>query len=325
MFRPFKWAKWWRIALVGMIAGEFQGASCSGGRRFGESGGPTNPFPSIDPAVIASIITVLVVGGVVLLLVHLYIASVCRFMLFDAITTGRYRLREGWARWHERGVRWFGFNLVFSLIVGLIGLVLLIPFIGTLIAAKRAGIGALLGALAVLVPLFLLLGLFAAVFYVLAKDFAVPVVALENEGVFRAFARVLRLARANVGDFAGYFGIKIALTIAYSIVFSIVAFFVFVIVLVPVVIAVIAAGVSVPHLLENPVMLACVITGFVVGVFVLLFLLACVFSPAIFFFQAYVYTWFAQRYEPLWDLLYPSAPALPTPVTTPEPPPLPAV
>jgi hypothetical protein len=331
MFRPFQWAKWWRIALVGMLAGELQSGGCSS--NFPSGGGPrgggANPFPSIDPAVIASIIAVLIVGGIVLVLVHMYIASVCRFMLFDAVTTGRYRLRESWSRWHDRGLRWFGFNLAFLLVVGLVLMLVLVPFIGTIVAAKRSGMGAVIGAVLVLVPVFLVGALIVGLFYVLAKDFAVPMVALENEGVFRAFGRVLRMVRANLGDYAGYIGIKIVLAIAYSIVFGIAAFIIFFIVLVPIVIGGVAAGVLAKDLFQNPVTLAVLITVFLIGIFVLMFLIGCVFAPAIFFFQAYVYTWYAQRYEPLWNLLYPPAPQPPpTPapvIAPPEPPPLPAV
>jgi hypothetical protein len=330
MFRPFQWAKWWRVALVGMIAGELQSFSCSGGRGYGaEAPGGGSPFPSIDPAVIASIIAVLIVGGVVLVLVHMYLASVCRFILFDAVTTGRYRLREGWSRWHDRGIRWFGFNLAFAFVVGLIGLLFLIPFIGTIIAAKKAGIGAMLGAVLVLVPVFLLLALVVGLFYVLAKDFAVPMVALENEGVFSAFGRVLGMARANLGDFAGYIGLKIVLAIAYGICFTIATVIIVVIASIPIVGIAVAAGLTMPSLLHNPVNLAIAITIIVIFFFALMFLIACLFAPAIFFFQAYVYTWYAQRYEPLWNLLYPPAPTPPPAVAPvaapPEPPPLPAV
>jgi hypothetical protein len=329
MFRPFRWAKWWRIGLVGLVAGELQGGGCSGGNMprggVNPGGGSGSPFPTIDPAVIASILAVLIVGGVVLVLVHMYVSSVSRFMLFDAITTGRYRLREGWSRWHSRGVRWFGFKLVFTLVVGVLAVLVILPFIGTIIAAKKAGIGGMIGAVLVLVPIFLIGAIIAGVAFVLAKDFAVPMVALENERVFRAFARVLHMAQARLSEYAAYIGVKILLTIAYSIVFGIVVVVVMVAILIPVIVGAVAAGMSGATLFKDPVLLAILGTLFLIGMFVLLFLLACAFAPAIFFFQAYVYTWFAQRYEPLWNLLYPPAPPSPAPVAPPDPPPLPAL
>ena len=326
MFRPFRWAKWWRIGLVGLVAGELQGGGCGGnvpGGGWNPGSGGEHPLPTIDPAVIASILAVLIIGGSVLVLVHLYVSSVSRFMLFDAVTTGRYRLRETWSRWHSHGLRWFGFKLVFILITGGAALLLLLPFIGSIVAAKRAGAGAMLGAVLVIVPVLLIGALIASVFFVLAKDFAVPIVALENEGVFRAFGRVLRMARARVGEFAAYIGVKILLTIAYSIALSIAIFVIAIAVLIPTVIIAVAAGVS-GALFKDPVLLAIVGTVAILGIFLLLFVIACLFAPAIFFFQAYVYTWFAQRYEPLWNLLYPPAAASPAPVATapPEPPPL---
>jgi len=325
MFRPFRWAKWWRIGLVGLVAGELQSGGCGGnvpGGGWNPGGGGEHPFPTIDPAVIASILAVLIIGGAILVLVHLYVSSVSRFMLFDAVTTGRYRLRENWSRWHGHGLRWFGFKLVFLLIAGGAGLLLLLPFVGSIVAAKRAGMSALVGGVLVLVPVFLIGAVIAAVLFVLAKDFAVPIVALENEGVFRAFGRVLRMARARAGEYAAYIGVKILLTIAYSIALSIAIFVLAIAVLIPTVILAVALGVS-GALLKDPLLLAILGTLVVLGIFLLLFVVACLFAPAIFFFQAYVYTWFAQRYEPLWNLLYPATPA---PVASaPEPPPMSAV
>jgi hypothetical protein len=331
LFRPFTWSKWWRIGLVGLLAGELSTANCSGGNfnpgRAG-SGSPSG-IPGLDPSVLWAIIGVLVIGGVALVLVHLYLMSVSRFLLFDAVTTGRYRIREGWARWHDRGLRWFGFNLVFILCMCVLFLIILLPFLGGIIAAKKAGAGAMIGAVLIAVPLFLLLALVAAVFYVLAKDFAVPIVALENEGVFSAFGRVLTMVRTRFGQFAGYIGIKIVLTIAYSIAFTI-AIIVLMIPVVIIILAVAAAvGVTTPNIAQHPALLAWIITIGLVGVFLLLLVLALAFTPAIFFFQAYVYTWFAQRYEPLWNLLYPAPPQPPPapaaePISPSEPPPLPA-
>jgi hypothetical protein len=328
MFRPFSWAKWWRIGVVGMLAGELQSFSCNYSRGIQSPTEGGSPFPKIDPAVLASIVSVLIVGGVVLLLVHMYFASVSRFILFDAVSTGRYRLREGWARWHDQALRWFGFTLAFLLVVGLLLLVVVLPFIGAIVKVKSAGLGAVLGVILLLVPIFLVIGAIAALFYVLAKDFAVPMIALENEGVFRAFGRVLQMARSRLGDFAAYIGMKIVLTIGYGILFTIATVIIVVAIMIPVVIVAVAVGINRPTLFQDPVELAIAITVAVIGVFVLLTLVACIFAPAIFFFQAYVLTWFAQRYEPLWNLLYPAAPVPPVPaepIAPPEPPPLPAV
>jgi hypothetical protein len=209
-------------------------------------------------------------------------------------------------------------------------LAVLLPFLGSIMAARKAGPAAVIGAALIAVPFVVLIALIGSIFYVLAKDFAVPMVALEDQGVFSAFGRVLGMARARLGEFAGYIGMKIVLTIAYSIVFMIAV----VAVMIPVAIIGIAiaatVGATAPNIAQHPALLAWMITVGIVGIFLLMFLLAIAFAPAIFFFQAYVYTWFAQRYEPLWNLLYPAPPQPPPapatePITPTEPPPLPAV
>lgn len=327
VFRPFQWAKWWRFGLMALLAGELQSVGCNLGdvARLGDlgdkRGGAGGGLPGIDKAVLVSIIGVLVIGVIILALVHLYLMSVARFVMFDTVATGRYRIREGWSRWNSRGWRWFGFMLVFMLISGGAVMLVLLPFIGAIAAIKKTGPGAAIGAILLAIPILLVLGIVIILLYVLAKDFAVPLVALEDEGAFAAFRRVVAMARARMGEFAGYIGIKIALSIGYSMVFLIATLIVFIPAVVVFVAILVAVGVSSPDALKNPVLLALGITVFVVAIFVIGVLLAMVFAPAIFFFQAYTYTWFAQRYEPLWRLLYPEQPQ--TVTTTPsEPPPL---
>src|SRR5437879_4086795 len=119
LFEPFRWARWWRLALLGLATGEFATQGGCNFRGLGNLGKPGTsgsgiPHIPVPPAQLAALITIAVVLVVVLAFVHLYIGSVARFMLFDTVATGRYRLREAWSRWHSRGVRYFLFQLVFG-------------------------------------------------------------------------------------------------------------------------------------------------------------------------------------------------------------------
>src|SRR5438270_6558358 len=127
MFRPFQWSRWWRLGVLGVATGEFAGSGCNpsgisdairGASQQHQQRFAGSVFPNLglSPGQIALMITVAVVGLFALVIVHLYIGSVLRFVLFDAVAAGRYRLREGWKLWHDRGIRYFGFQLVLILI-----------------------------------------------------------------------------------------------------------------------------------------------------------------------------------------------------------------
>ncbi len=339
MFKPFSWGKWWRIGLLGLATGEAAG---SGGCNFnlgdlsklGESTGRKQEFlQSVPPwqnlplAQIAALVTVLVVLLLLLVLVHLYIGSVLRFVLFDAVTRGRYRIREGWNRWHAHGMRYFGFQLllIFISLVGY-GLLIGVPvWLGvTLGVFKNAQQQWGLIALGVLVflPLVMLFALSMAIVMVFFKDFAVPIMALENVPAMDAWARVWTMVKAAKGDHVIYILLKVGLTLLSAVALGIVQFILFII---PVIIAVaIGVGVyaAVPGLLKTPSGIALVATVAVMGIFILLLVGAIIAAPVVVFFQAYALTFFSSRYEPLWKWMNP---APPPPPLMPEPPPLPAM
>lgn len=337
MFKPFQWAKWWRIGLLGLATGEAAG---SGGCNFnlgdlsklGESTSrpgqeflQSTPWHGLSPAQIAVVVTVLVMLLVLLVVVHLYIGSVLRFVLFDAVTRGRYRLREGWSRWQAHGVRYFGFQLllIFISLVGygvLIGLPVMAGVSMGVFKNAQQHWGLIALGVLIFLPLVLLFALGMAVVIVLFKDFGVPMMALEELPGMEAWRRVWAMVRGAKGDYALYIILKIGLTMLAAIVVGIVQFFLFII---PAIIAVaIGVGVfaAVPDLIKSPAGIALVATVAVVGIFALMTVGAIIASPAVVFFQAYVLTFFSSRYEPLWKLM---CPAPPPPPVMPEPPPLP--
>ncbi|HUS20029.1 MAG TPA: hypothetical protein VMZ25_10300, partial [Terriglobales bacterium] len=267
---------------------------------------------------------------ILLVLVHLYIGSVLRFVLFDAVTRNRYRLREGWSRWKAHGMRYFGFQLLL-LAVSLTGYGVLIGIpvlLGVSMGIfKNAGQHWGIIALGVLVflPLVMLFALTVAVVMVLFKDFAVPMMALENLPAMEAWRRVLGGVRTAKGEYAIYLILKVGLTLLAAIVLGIVQLIIFI---VPIIIAVaIGVGIftAVPELIKNPAGIALLVTVAVMGIFLLMVVGAIMAAPVVVFFQAYVLIFFSSRYSPLWNLMYPAPPSPLPPPSMPALPPLPAM
>jgi hypothetical protein len=337
MFRPFQWARWWRIGLLGLATGEF---ASTGGcnpssitdvinaakRQHPQQHFTASPCPhlGISPAQMAAMITVLVIGIMVLVFVHLYVSSVLRFVLFDAAAAGRYRLREGWGRWHSAGIRYFLFQLCF-LFLALAGYALLLGVPGA--AAWSAGVfrsphehaGLLALGVIILLPLLIVYAVAMALVNLFVKDFAVPMMALENMPVTDALSNIWQRIKSAKGEYAGYVGIKVVLAIAIGIAMAIVQFFILLVLLVPVIVAAIAIGIATPAVFQNPLMLAFAITSVFVLILFLLFVVGIISAPIVYFFQAYVLTFFSSRYPPLWNLMHP-APPIPSPPPIQNPP-----
>jgi hypothetical protein len=203
LFHPWRWAYWVRYALLCLATGEFAGFGLTGTRNlnipsrrlamrtmgmFYSAPEPTGPWLQ-SPLTLAGILAGLLILG----LFWIYVASVCRFILFDAVLADRCRLREDWRRWRTAGRRLFGWELAF----GFSMLAILLVLIGTpLLLAWRAGIfrdsrehfGMLFvgGVLLVLLAVVLLLA--GALVSTLATDFLVPLLVMERLGVMEAGA-----------------------------------------------------------------------------------------------------------------------------------------
>jgi hypothetical protein len=338
-FKPFQWAKWWRIGLLGLITGEMSAGGCQAnfnlpsdlseimkGSRTGEDAQhfapASGPLAGMDTATIAAIISVAIVGAIVLTLVHMYLASTSRFILFDAITQNRYRLREGWRRWSARGLRFFWFYLAFTVIVFSVILTIMAPFIIVLwraLAAKSTEMGTTILFLLLTLPFLLVVGVASALYFVFAKDFSVPIMALEDVSFRPAMARVWQMIKVAKADFAAYIGMKIVLTIGYGIVLFIVQLILLIPVLIVIVVIAVALGISAPSLFANPLMLALLITAMFFLLLLFMVVVGIIAAPAVMFFQAYSLIFFAPRYLPLYYMLYGAPPPEPPPASEPPP------
>jgi hypothetical protein len=195
LVQPFRFWQWTRLAVVGLLAGEMGSSGCNAPTNFnlpGHAGnsrhlldsglGSTNPA-SIDPALYAGLIAVLVVAALVFAVVLTYISSVMRFILFDSVLARECHIRQGWLRRQGPGWKYFLWQLLY-LFVTLAGAVVLVGIpagfafaLGWFNAPREHILGLVLGGIVVffLIATFLVA---AAVIHVLTKDFVVPQMAL---------------------------------------------------------------------------------------------------------------------------------------------------
>jgi hypothetical protein len=342
LFSRFRLGQWSRLALVAILAGELHVGGCSFGNlgQFLPHRPKTGdefvaaPFPHIDPARIAQfagLIAAVVVLAIILFFVFLYINSVFRFILFDSVLRRECSISEGWQRWHQAGRRYFLWQLVLAISSGMFfGILILIPlmFMGASGWTNNSShhVAGIAGGAILLIGTVLICVLLLVAIQTLARDFLVPIMALENLDFADGWSRLIRLIRAEPGRYAVYLLLKLVLIIAAWILFSIIAIIPALIVIVPSVI-VVAAGVAAGLSWTVTTVSLAVIFG-AIALLLLLYLAALVSTPATVFFPAYAMYFLAARYPNLSVLLNPT-PAPPAPESPPalepppEPPPLP--
>ena len=126
LFAPFRFRVWARLSVVAILTGEFLSGGWGGSYRVNfPTGQGDRRLPGlrfVDPSIpqelrenlawIALAIAAALAIGVLLI----YVSSVYRFVLFDAVLNSRYGLRRGWRRWRYCGRKlcWWtiGFGLV---------------------------------------------------------------------------------------------------------------------------------------------------------------------------------------------------------------------
>jgi hypothetical protein len=330
LVQPFRFWQWTRLAVVGLLAGEMGSSGCNVPSNFSfpkQTGQPRHlldpgfgglGLDSIDPAVLAGLIAVLVVAGLVFWFAMLYVSSVMRFILFDSILAKECHIRQGWRR--RQGPAWklFLWQLGFTLAM-LMGLVVLLGIpaglalaLGWFTTPKEHMVGLVLGGI-VLFFVFLILVVAAAVVHVLTKDFVVPQMALEGIGAVEGWRRLWAMMQAEKGGYAAYVGMKIVLAIGAGIVIGIVSVMVAVVVAIPAVgLAIVAAltGKSAGLTWDVTTITVAIVVGCVL-LAGLLYLMALIAVPVIVFFPAYAIYFFAARYRALSLVLYPPPPAAP--------------
>jgi hypothetical protein len=331
---PFRAGLWIRLAILGLLTGEM---SSSGSFHFnlpsthssssGHSGQFLPAMPSLPRPQLIALIMLAALVFTVIMLVFMYLGSVLRFVLFEGVLTGQVHLRDGFRRWQERGTQFFVWHIVYSIVfLSTVAIVIGLP----VLAAWRAGmfrdprshLGALIIGGLLLFSLAVLVFFVGITIWVFAKDFVVPLMALDGIGPLEGWRRLLPMLDSQRGPYAGYIGMKIVLALAAGILLTLVNLVLIVILLIPVgIMAVVAYLIATSMGIGWNVF---TITLAVVAGIVLLAVLFCLIVvaavPVVTFFQSYVLQFFGSRYERLKSLVYPEPPsAPPVPPETPGP------
>jgi hypothetical protein len=336
LFRPFRVAQWTKLAVVGLLAGELGSNGCNfhmptqpGATPHGSIPG----LPGVDLALLAGLISILVVTGIVLGIIFMYVSSVMRFVLFDSIVTKECSVGRSWNARQGAGWKYFSFKLLYLLFtLGGFAVLLGIP------AAIAFGAGWFQSPKEHLLPLILggVLVLFAvlffsvaiAVIFVLTKDFVIPQMALENIGAIEGWRRLWPMIEAELGGYAAYLGMKILMAIGAGIVVGIATLILGFMIAVPTIglsIVAVITGKSAGLAWNAYTITVAIVVGCILLAF-FLYLIALISVPVIVFFPAYSLYFFAGRYPALREILYPAPAAAVSQIsgTIPyEPPPLP--
>jgi hypothetical protein len=333
LFRPFRFAQWTRLALVGLFAGEMSsGGGCNFNIPTQTGGGAHRHYLMSSPpdwALIAPVVIALLIAVPVLWLLFLYISSRMRFILFDSVIEKKCEVRRMWRERRGPALQFFVWQIVFSLVtlagmVVLLGIPALVAFLLGWFTAPREHLAALI--LWGIVLFFVLMAWFLAILFVhvFTKDFVVPQMALENVSALEGWRRLWKMLMAEKGGYAGYAGMKLVMAIGAAFAVAMAAFVVIIILLIPFgglgAIAVLAGKAAGMGLSWNVFTITLAIVLGSIFFLTLFYALALVSVPVIVFFPAYSIYFFAGRYPQLLNLIHPPPPPLAPPIApTPEP------
>jgi hypothetical protein len=336
LFRPFRLGTWLKFGLIGLLGGGTVVAG--GGLNFRAPVIPGNvPHRGLPPdaedifRAIRSIhladyfhVFVIVIAVIVVLaLIFLYLFCRFRFILFDSVVTGQPDIGRGWRKYESQANRYFGFWLAFRLVTwGAMVLIVGLPLWKAYKNGLFSGDNSLPMFFAVIASLALgalVISVAFAVVSTLAKDFVMPVLALDDFSLGDAWSAVWRVAASEPGAWAAYMGMKVLCAIGSSIALSIA----FVVAMLP---AAILIGIPVGILVALGVLafktigvaVGIIICGIAVllaiaGLFCLLLILT---APVSVFFTSYALYFFGGRYPKLAALLWPQPiPPSPQPQT----------
>ncbi|HUJ40215.1 MAG TPA: hypothetical protein VLW54_06695 [Candidatus Acidoferrales bacterium] len=323
MLTPFRMATWSRLALIAVLTGEVGGGGWSSvaNSNLTSGGQPGNklaspPFPWMEEGM--KYLPYLLVGLVALVclgIVMLYVQSVFRFVLFDAVLRTRYGIREGWRRWKEAGSSFF----LWQLTLGLLSLAVTAVILGLpaywvwrtkLYEHAEENIGLLIGVGLIVFAIWIGVFLAGALVELGARDFVVPVMAMERVRVMEGWRRVLPMLGAEKGKFVFYVVMKIVLSIGVGILLGFAAAAVFIAALIPlgIVGAAVFVAAAAGGLGWNAYTIAATGVAGMLVVLGLFYLMGFAYAPGMVFFQAYALEFLGARYARLGAELAPPAP-----------------
>lgn len=210
---------WFRIAIIALFLG----------------GGMINPFGSHDipetsifsPGSIAPYDTILILVGTAILIggfMYVVVSAIFQFIFVDCLSSDKIFLtRTIRIRW-RKGVHLVGFYMLLlsAIIMAVIGVTLLL-FIPLFMQGKPDLMHLLITLVEALVMLFFVL-IPVWILAILAADFVVPVMIVDDAGVIGGWKRVFSLFQGNWREVGMYIGLKIILILISGIILGIILF-----------------------------------------------------------------------------------------------------
>jgi hypothetical protein len=234
LFNPFRLRTWLKMGFIGWLGGGLITAS-GGNLNFRSSFPPRFPQGQLPPeagdigrimrsihlADYMHIIVIAIACAVVLGLTFQYLFCRFRFILFDSIVTGQPVIGRGWRNYASQANRYFGFWLAFRLVNwAAVVLILGIPLWHAYKAGAFSGDSSLsqfIGVIASIALTALAATIVFALISTLAKDFVMPVLALDDLPLGDAFSAVWRVIASEPGAWAAYIGMKVLCAVGAAI------------------------------------------------------------------------------------------------------------
>ena len=241
LFNPFRLGTWIKMGFIGLLGGGLATFSLNGNFRGGippqlpRGEFPSDPWYEIQKAVRSihlanyiHLIEFVFIVVIVIALIFLYLNSRFRFVLFDSVISGQPTVGRGWRRYASQANRYFGFWLVFRLVMwATMALIIGMP----LWNAYKSGVFSGDNSIAALFQLLgsVALGAIAAgacfaIVSTLMKDFIMPIMALDDFQLGDAWSALWRVIASEPAAWMGYLGMKVVFAIVGRIGMAIATF-----------------------------------------------------------------------------------------------------
>ncbi len=310
LFKPVRLGHWLRLSVVSLLTWEFAG----GGFNFNIQD-PTGGDTSEELLAAGPNLPLIVAAGVAIVILSLfltYVAAVFRFILFDSVLYDRCQISEGWSRWqrHARGLFlwWIGFTVaLFLVLIILFGLPVGLAWLGGVLDAPEEHLVLLVLGGVLLFFAFVAIIIASMVIHLAAKDWIVPLMAMENLGVMEGWQRLLPMLRRNWPAYLFFILMKALLALGSAIFFTILYIILALVILVPFILSGIVAGVfgQAAGITWSPLVIAIVSVIGGIVLLVALYGMAFLYTPAMVFFQSYALHFFGTQYPRLGEALAP--------------------
>ena len=219
---PFDRGHWLRLALIVFFVGgtgsgfNFQASSPNVPSSPSTPGSPSSAF-GVSPDTLVAILLVIAAVVVVFIFAFIFIGSVMEFVFVEALRSDDVSIRRNFRRYWRRGFRLFGFRLLFGLLtLAVIAIPFVVVFV-SLFNGSDPNVGAILGAVFLLIAVVFLVAVIAGVIYGFTTMFVVPIMLVENCGVLSAWRRFWPTLRGQWKQYALYVLVELGLSIVAGI------------------------------------------------------------------------------------------------------------